>query len=215
MPRHHKLRDHVRVSVAAQAATALARMPRHLLTGEAALPDEAGVSLHESFPIWLLPGDELERLRADRAASPPNLIEYLHKTSLWLHLLYRGEQPIGYVHGRHLPKGRHQVTNVSITTEAEFIRQAIDQLDRAAPHEAAHAAILECPKASVAGVILFPVRRKGRPRICVFRDPSAPAGWSPSAPMEAAAFIDKLLQLQVISSPSHRQGGAVSAHAVD
>jgi hypothetical protein len=197
-----KLRHHVLESVAAHAASALAGMPPDLVEpGEVSASDEAQVRLHESFPVWLMTGDDLEKLRSDRQAASPDLRNYMHKTSLWLHLLYRGGLPFGYVHGRHQPKGKHKVTNVSVTVEAALIDQAINEMDQASPGEAAHAGIFECPKVSLAGVIAFPARRKDGPMICVFRDPSAREGWSPSAPISGSALIEKLLQLQVITGP--------------
>lgn len=209
MVRAHKLRSHVLESVATRAASALAGMPRDLIAPRhLSASDELRLSLHESLPIWLITGDDLEKLREDRSTGPRDLHNYIHKTGLWLHLLYRGEQPFGYIHGRHGARGQHKITNVSVTREAELIQRAIDQMDSTSPHEAARAGVLECPKVSLAGIILFPSKRKDVTRICLFRDPSAPEGWSPSTPIPATGLIEKLLQLQVITGPSHHQSRA-------
>jgi hypothetical protein len=209
MARVHKLRHHVLESVAAHAASALAGMPPDLVApGQLSASDETHLRLHESFPVWLMTRGDLDRLRSDRLTASPNLRNYMHKTPLWLHLLHRGGVPFGYVHGRQQPKGKHKVTNVSRTHEAAFIDQAIDEMDRASPGDAAQAGIFECPTVSLAGVIAFRARRKDEPVICLFRDPAAPEGWSPSAPISAPALIEKLLQLQVITGPSHRRSGA-------
>jgi hypothetical protein len=208
MARVPKLRHQILESVAAHAASALAGVPHDLVAPrDLAASDETHLRLHESFPVWLMTGDDLARLRSDRlAAASLNLRNYMHKTPIWLHLLYRNGLAFGYVHGRHRPKGKHKVTNVSVTREAALIDQAINEMDRASPDEATRAGIFECPKVSVAGIIAFP--GKGEPLICLFRDPDAPEGWSPSAPIPASALLEKLLQLQVITGPSLRQKGS-------
>jgi hypothetical protein len=191
MARTTKLKPHVLQTVATHAAHSLAGLAR--ASGDA--------SLHESLPIWLMTGGDLERLRAEREQGRDDLRECMRKTALWLHLLYRNGEPFGYVHGHHRPKGKHQVTNVSVTREALLIRQAIDEVDRVSNDEDARAAIFECPKVGLAGILLFPRRRKEPVRICLFRDPAAPADWSPTATISEAALTERLLGLHVIKGP--------------
>lgn len=198
MARAPTLRRSERQEVAAQAAHALATIAGH--TSGADL--HAHTTLHESLPIWVITSDDFLRLRNEKSEARQDIRQYIRKTSTWLHLLYRDDKPYGYVHGRRRPKGNHKVTNVSVTREAQLIRQAIDELDRVSVDEAARAGICECPKAGLAAVIALPKRAKEEPLICVFRDPEAPGDWSPSKPIKSGKLIARLRQLHVVSGPS-------------
>jgi hypothetical protein len=166
----------------------------------------ANASLHESLPIWLMTGLQLQNLRAAHDTVPPDIRRYMHKTRLWLHLLYRGGQPFGYVHGQHRLKDRHTVTNISVTREAMLIRKAIDQVDRVSTDETTKAAIFECPKVGLAGIILFPKKRKDELRICLFRDPHAAIDWSLTSVITGTELIGRLLRLHVVTGPTHEAG---------
>jgi hypothetical protein len=192
---------HVLESVAIQAANALANTAH-----SSAKSDEADASLHESFPIWLMTGLELQRLRAEPNTAIADIRRYMRKTQFWLHLLYRNRQPFGYVHGKHRPKDWHKVTNVSVTREAILIRQAIDQVDLVSTDEDDKAGLFECPTVGLAGIILFPKRRKDELRICLFRDPHAPADWAPTSLITGTGLIERLLQLHVVTGPGYEKG---------
>src|ERR1700722_19277737 len=71
MARVDKLPLHVLESVAIHAANALASTER----GSSKL-DEADASLNESFPIWLMTGSDLERLRLGRDTVSPDMRHY-------------------------------------------------------------------------------------------------------------------------------------------
>jgi hypothetical protein len=191
----------VRQNVAAQAAHALATIVGHVSGSEV----HAHTTLHESLPVWVIATEDFIRLRQENSGAKPDIREYIQKTSTWLHLLYRNDKPYGYVHGRQRPKGNHKVTNVSITVEAQLIRQAIDELDRVSEDDAARAGICECPKAGLAAVIALPKRVKEEPLICVFRDPEVTGDWSPSRPITSGDLIGRLRQLHVVSGPSFRR----------
>lgn len=201
MARSPGLPRNVRQNVAAQAARALATIVGHASGSDA----HAHTTLHESLPVWVITSEDFTRLRQEKSEARPDIREYIRKTSTWLHLLYRNNQPYGYVHGRGGPKGNHKVTNVSVTGEAQLIRQAIDELDRVSVDEAARAGICECPKAGLAAVIALPKRVKEEPLICVFRDPESPGNWSPSRPITSGELIGRLRQLHVVSGPSFRR----------
>lgn len=193
------LKSHVLKAVAASAATALAGLDHLIATRLSS--SGPGLHLHESLPIWLIDGKHLERLRKDRSEGSVKLRKYMRRTRLWLHLLYRDGEPLGYAHGRAGARGRHDVTNVSVTREAHHIRQAIEAIDRAAPAGAIEAGILECPKVGLAGVIVFPKRRGEEPRLALFREPSVPSAAGPRV-MPAEALVDELLHLRVLRGPT-------------
>jgi hypothetical protein len=196
MARLEKLRDPIGASVAAHAALALI----HGAPG--ATTDHRPTTLHESFRLWSMDLENLERLRADAAQSVrPDLRRYIRKTPQWLHLIDRGGQPFGYLHGRHLPRGKYEVTNFSITTEARLIRHAVDQVDIASTDDEARAGILECVPVGLAGIILFPKNRKRDVSVCVFRDPQAAENWAPSAPVGGTELIARLVELRSIRGP--------------
>jgi hypothetical protein len=197
MARLEKLREHVGASVAAHAARALSHSAPVTRTS-----DDRSTTLHESFRLWLMDREGLERLRTDAAQSARlDLRRYIRKTSQWLHLIDRGGQPFGYAHGRQLPRGKHEVANVSVTAEARLIRQAVDQVDISSTDEAARAGILECVAVDLAGIILFPKNRRHDVSVCVFRDPQAVADWAPAAPIRGIEVIARLVQLRPIRGP--------------
>jgi hypothetical protein len=66
---------HVLESVAIQAANALANTAH-----SSSKSDEADASLHESFPIWLMTGLELQRLRAEQNTATLDIRRYMRKT---------------------------------------------------------------------------------------------------------------------------------------
>lgn len=204
----YSLKPHVLKGVASRAASALAGLDRRLWKAPQPADHERvgpDLRLHESLPIWLINGADLQRLREDHARGPINVRGYLQKTPFWLHLLYRDGEPFGYVHGRQRSRGIHQVTNVSVTHEAALIRKAIDEVDRAFAGEAVRAGILECPKVGLAGVIAFPRRRKDELLTAVFRDPSvSPPG--AHEPITPGLLIDRLLQLRILHGPTPPQG---------
>jgi hypothetical protein len=197
MARLEKLRDQIGASVAAHAAHALV----HGHAGTAATTPDS-TTLHESFPLWLIDREDLGRLRTDSARPARlDLRHYIHKTSQWLHLIDRGGRPFGYLHGRRLPRGKHEVTNVSVTSEALLIRQAVDQVDIASADDDARAGILECAPVGLAGIVLFPKNRRRDVSVCVFRDPRTAPNWAPSAPISGTEFITRLLELRPIRGP--------------
>lgn len=199
MARLEKLRDQVGASVAAHAAHALVHGHAASAT---ATPDDQSTTLHESFRLWLMDREDLDRLRTDSAwPARPDLRRYMHKTSQWLHLIDRGGRPFGYLHGRQLPRGKHEVTNVSMTSEAHLIRQAVDLVDIASADDDARAGILECAPVGLAGIVLFPKNRRRDVSVCVFRDPRAAANWAPSAPISGTEFITRLVELRPIRGP--------------
>jgi hypothetical protein len=167
--------------------------------GRAAPP--ARTALHESFPLWLLDRECLERLRRDRQQGPVNLRTYLTKTDRWLHQLHEHGHPVGYVHGRSLQRGRHQVVNVSHTPEAALIASAIEQIDESHRDNQVRAGIFECPVVGVAGILLLPKAKQEPIQACLFRNPRAIAHWRPDPPISETALIDVLLGLHVMRAP--------------
>jgi hypothetical protein len=204
------LKHPVRTSIALHAAGALAT---------AALPpsvaSDARVVLHESLPVWLITDDDLKSLRANRS-STLDFRRYIHKTRQWLHLLYRDDLPFGYVHVRQGPKDKHEVTNVSITSEAFHIRQALDGVNGAADYAAHDAGILECPRLGIAGIILIPKsrtrnRRAGRQHgetdahVCLFRDPAVRGTQEIESPIPATQLLARLKKENPIRGPKKKR----------
>jgi hypothetical protein len=159
------------------------------------------------LPIWLLTGKDLDQLRTDAPTGVRALRTYIHSTGKWLHLLYRDEEPYGYVHGHQRRKDKHTVLNVSITREAQLIRRAIDAIDEVSP-ETARAVILECPKAGLAGILVFPQTRKAEPLICLYRDPGVVIDDTTPAPITARVFLERLLQAHLVRGPNDDTGSS-------
>jgi hypothetical protein len=99
MARVYRPRRKTLQAVAAHAAHALAAIGGH------AVAPEAGdrTSLHESLPVWLVTAKDLDRLRTEHATAKPDIRKYMRDTGRWVHLLYRGGKPFGYVHGERRP----------------------------------------------------------------------------------------------------------------
>jgi hypothetical protein len=160
--------------------------------------------LHESLPIWLTTGEDLQKLRAAKDTDTGSIRPYLRKTALWLHLLYRSGEPFGYVHGHQPPRGKHTVTNVSVTAEARLIRQAIDEVDRTPTDDTAQAGLWECPKVGLAGVVVLPRRVSAEPLICLFRDPEAVGSGSAIRLMTGRELVERLRTIPSQPALPHR-----------
>jgi hypothetical protein len=186
--------------VAAHAASALAALDLDRGAPIQGSTRKEELHLKEALPIWLMSGSDLERARADQVRGALKLGDYMKRTPLWLHMIYRDGTALGYMHGRRGSKGGHEITNVSVTGEAKYIQQAMAEADHALEGQPATAGIFECPQVSVAGVIAFPRRRKDAPLIALFRDPSASLVGA-KAPIDGRELIERLLRLRVIRGP--------------